>query len=86
MITMNIKPINVWESEFDKENPKTYRKIMSIIVMGMINNSKAGSAVPNWTMGFEGTPPGLNNATRRRMGGSAAITKKTSAISKEPVL
>ncbi|MBQ8052785.1 MAG: hypothetical protein IJ198_03110 [Lachnospiraceae bacterium] len=86
MITMNIKPINVWESEFDKENPKTYRKIMSINVMGMINNSKAGSAVPNWTMSFEGTPPGLNNATRRRMGGSASITKKTSAISKEPFL
>ena len=83
---MNIKPINVLESEFDKENPKTYKKILSIIVMGMINNSKAGSAVPNWTMSFEGTPPGLNNATRRRMGGSASITKRASATNKDPFL
>ena len=83
---MNIKPINVLESEFDKENPKTYKKIMSIIVMGMINNSKAGSAVPNWTMSFEGTPPGLNNATRRRMGGKKKKKKRASATNKDPFL
>ena len=86
MIPMNTKPITVWESEFDKENPKTYEKIVSIIVMGMFNNSKAGSAVPYRTMRFEGVPPGLNNASRRSMGGSASITKKTSATNKDPFL
>ena len=86
MIPMNTKPITVWESEFDKENPKTYEKIVSIIVMGMIKNSKAGSAVPNRTMRFEGVPPGLNNASRRSMGGSASITKKTSATNKDQFL